>query len=300
MPSPLVVTVILNTNRRDDTLAALASLEQNDYKNHRVIVLDNASKDGSVESIRSAFPNVQIISLEENLGYAGNNNVGIKAALEMGADWVFVLNEDTIVATDCLGQMIKVGESNLKIGITGPTVYHHNEPDIIQSAGGTLDRHWQPIHNGQNEKDQGQYTAPKRVDWISGCAILVRREVIEQIGGLDERFFYYWEETDWCIRAREKGWEIWYVPQAKIWHKGVQRDYRPSPNVTYYATRNWLLVLSLHKAPLSVFAYVYWRILRTLYSWTFNSKYIEMREHRAAMWQGMIDFLHRRWGIRTV
>ncbi|HBX68697.1 MAG TPA: glycosyltransferase family 2 protein [Chloroflexi bacterium] len=298
MPQPYVITVILNTNRRTDTLEALASLEKNTYPNQAVIVLDNASTDGSVEAIREAFPQVEIISLTENLGYAGNNNVGIEAAIDKGADWVFVLNEDTILANDCLERLVEMGESDPQIGIVGPLVYHHNEPEVIQSAGGMLGPDWQSRHLGQNEPDLGQFPHPQAVEWISGCAILVRRAVIEQVGALDARFFYYWEETEWCLRSRKAGWRILMVPQAKLWHKGVQRDYTPNPSVTYYSTRNRLLMLSKHHAPIRVWAQTSWQITRTLTSWTIKPQWRSMRPHRAAMLQGLRDFLGHRWGMR--
>lgn len=297
---PSVITIILNTNRREDTLACLASLAKATYPNHHVIVLDNASTDGSPESIRSQFPGVQLISLSRNLGYTGNNNVGIQAAMQQGADWVFVLNEDTVVAEDCLAQMIATAEGDSKVGIVGPLVYHHDEPTVIQSAGGRLDKRWFAVHIGQNEDDRGQYSQPYTVDYISGCAILVRRPVIEQIGGLEEKLFYYWEETDWCTRAREYGWKVLLVPQAKLWHKGVQRDYRPGPNVTYYNTRNRLMFLSRHQAPFTVWLYAWYRTLLTMTSWTLRPKWREMRSHRDAMWQGVLDFLRGRWGMRVV
>jgi len=300
MADPFIATIILNTNRREDTLAAIASLEQCTYENHRVMVLDNASTDGSVEAIHSAFPKVQIIELEKNLGYAGNNNVGITAALVQGADWVFVLNEDTIVAEDCLAKLVKAGQSDPRIGILGPMVYHHNEPNIIQSAGGLMGKDWRAWHIAQNEKDQGQFPQAHFVDWISGCAILVRREVIEQVGMLDERFFYYYEETEWCLRARSKGWLVLHEPQAKLWHKGVQRDYRPSPSVTYYETRNRFLMLAKHHAHLIAWITVWIQTLRTLISWSIKPKWRSMRLHRDAMWQGTLDFLQHRWGMRIV
>jgi GT2 family glycosyltransferase len=300
MAQPYIVAVILNTNRREDTCAVLASLEQNTYQNHRVIVLDNASTDGSVPAIRTAFPAVQIIELRQNLGYAGNNNVGIQAALAQGAEWVFVSNEDTILAPDCLARLMQVGQSNPRIGVVGPMVYHHNEPNVIQSAGGKLRRDWQAWHLGQNERDQGQFSQAHEVDWISGCAILVRREVIEQVGMLDERFFYYWEETEWCLRAREAGWRIMHVPQAKLWHKGVQRDYQPGPSVTYYATRNHFLMLAKHQAPVMAWIVTWGQTLRTLASWSLKPQWRSKRAHRDAMWQGILDFLCRRWGIRSV
>jgi hypothetical protein len=171
---------------------------------------------------------------------------------------------------------------------------------VIQSAGGVLDKRWLAVHLGQNEPDSGQYSQPRFVDYISGCAILVKRPVIEQIGGLDERLFYYWEETDWCTRAREHGWKVLFAPQAKLWHKGVQRDYRPGPNVTYYNTRNRLLFLSKHHAPFSVWLYAWLRTLLTLLSWTVRPRWREMRSHRDAMWQGVLDFLRKRWGMRPV
>ncbi len=300
MVLPLIITVILNTNRREDTLAALESLGKSTCQRHREIVLDNASTDGSVQAIHAMFPGVQVISLTENLGYAGNNNVGIRTAVEQGADWVFVLNEDTIVDPECLSCLVEVGEGDPKIGIVGPMVYHFDEPGVIQSAGGVLDRMWNSIHAGQNQDDRGQFPGPRQVDWISGCAILVRRAVIQEIGGLDESFFYYWEETEWCVRARENGWRIVHVPAAKIWHKGVQRNYQPSPNVTYYATRNRFLLLSRHRAPFIVWIYAILRTARILASWTLKPRYRAMRQHRDAMWQGSLDFIRRRWGIRLV
>lgn len=294
--TPLVISVILNTNRRADTLECLGSLQAGSYANHRAIVLDNHSTDGSVEAIRAAFPNVDVVELSENRGYAGNNNVGIQLAMERGADWVFVLNEDTVLDPACLERLLAVGESAPGIGVVGPLVYHHDEPGVIQSAGGGMSARWEGFHYGQNEPDRGQFDRPHDVQWISGCGILVRRSVIQQIGGIDERFFIYWEETEWCTRALEAGWRIVQVPAAKMWHKGVQRDYRPKPSVTYYSTRNRLLLLSTHRAPALAWATAWAQILRTLTSWTIRPKWREKRAHRDAMWRGLVDFLFRRWG----
>ena len=294
--TPSVVSVILNTNRREDTLACLASLSRSSYPNHRALVLDNASTDGSRDAIRSAFPDVEVLELALNLGYAGNNNVGIEAALRAGADWVFVLNEDTVIAPDCLSRLIEAAEKDAGIGIVGPMVYHHDEPDVIQSAGGKLSRWWESFHLAQNARDEGQFAQPHRVDWISGCGILVRREVIEQVGAIDARYFYFWEETEWCVRAGRAGWRVLHVPGAKLWHKGVRRDYRPSPTVTYYATRNRLLTMAKHGAPALVRAVAWLQIFRTLASWTVRPKWALLKAHRRAMWLGVTDFLRGRWG----
>ena len=252
--------------------------------------------DGSVEAIQKTFPRVQIIQLDENLGYAGNNNVGIRAALNQGADWILMLNEDTIMAPDCISQIVETGESNPKIGIVGPMVYHYDEPNIIQSAGGHIDNRYSPTHLRQNEEDRGQFTEIHKVDWISGCAILVKRSVIEQIGLLDERFFIYMEELEWCMRAHKCGWNIVHVPQAKLWHKGVQRDYHPAPSVTYYFTRNRFLLLSKQHASLLTWFSAWWQTLWTLTSWSVRPKWRLMSKHRNAMWHGMWDFLGKNWG----
>ena len=291
-----IISLILNTNRCKDTLDCLSSLRANTYRCHREIVLDNHSTDGSIDAITSAYPDDQIIELSENLGFAGNNNVGIRAALDQGADWIFVLNEDTVLAPDCLEHLVEIGESDPKIGIVGPMVYHYDEPDVIQSAGGIFGRYWESIHLAKNEQDRGQYTRPHQVEWISGCAILVRRAVIEQVGMIDERFFYFWEETEWCLRAGKAGWRIMHVPQAKLWHKGVQRDYRPNPSMIYYGTRNRFLMLAKHHATLKTWAAAWGQTLRTLVSWTIKPKWRSMRNHRNAMWRGMVDFIRHRWG----
>lgn len=296
MTQPYVITIILNTNRRDDTLACLESLSRSTYTNHKIIVLDNASSDGSVEAIRAGFPAVEIIALSENTGYAGNNNVGIKAAIEQGADWVFVLNEDTVLAATCIEQLVQAGESDARTGIVGPLVYHYDEPTVIQSAGGQISRFWESSHIAQNTPDSGQFTQPRPVDWISGCAILVRRAAIEQAGMLDERFFYYWEEVEWCLRIRRHGWNIMHVPAAKLWHKGVQRDYQPKPSVSYYNTRNRFLMLKKHHAPAAVWLFTWAQMARTLISLTVKPKWRSKRPHRDAMWRGAIDFLRQRWG----
>jgi GT2 family glycosyltransferase len=173
MTPPLVITVILNTDRKEDTLAALESLSKSDYPNMQVIVLDNATMDGSREAILAAFPGVSVVSLERNLGYAGNNNVGISEALKRNADWIFVLNEDTLLAPDCISHLVEAGCTEERVGVVGPMVYHNNEPNIIQSAGGRMDSSWRAWHRGQNEPDRGQFSALQPVEWISGCAIMV-------------------------------------------------------------------------------------------------------------------------------
>lgn len=299
-PAPSVVTIVLNTNRRDDTLECLASLEaQTGVRNH-VIVLDNRSTDGSVDAIRARFPATEIISIDQDKGYAGNNNVGIRAAAVHEPDWLLILNEDTVLDPRCLERLVAAGESDPRIGMVGPMVFHHDEPTVIQSAGGQLGRFWESIHVGANETDQGQFDRVRDVDWISGCALLVRQAVVDRIGALDERFYYYWEETEWCVRTRKFGWRIVHAPDAKLWHKGVRRHYVPSPNVTYYNTRNKFLLMSTHRASRYVWCVEWTRTAKTLLAWTLKSRWRQSQEkHRKAMVQGVVDYLMGHWGVRA-
>ena len=128
---------------------------------------------------------------------------------------------------------------------------------------------------------------------------MLRRQVIEQIGGLDESFFYYWEETDWCLRAREAGWSIMHVPKAKLWHKGVQRLYKPSVSVSYYNTRNRFMLFSKHNAPLRAWTFAWFETLRTMLSMSLRPKWRDNRVNRDAMVWGVIDFLRHRSGKRV-
>lgn len=296
---PTIVTVVLNTSRKDDTLQCLASLAAQTVRDiNQVIVLDNGSVDGSIDAIGRSFPDVQIAPIHRDAGYAGNNNVGIRRALACRPEWIFILNEDTVLDRECLAQMLAAAKEDATIGIVGPLVLHHDEVDVIQSAGGQLTRYWESRHIAANQPHRAAIARVTEVDWVSGCALLVRRAVVEQVGMLDERFYYYWEETEWCVRAKKAGWRIVNAPAARLWHKGVRRDYRPGANVSYYNTRNRLLLLSIHHPPMRVWLVVWFQTARTLLSLSIRPKWRKLHAHRDAMWQGVVDFLAGRSGIR--
>lgn len=295
---PKVSVLVLNWNSKAITLQCLESLDKLDYPKECMclVVIDNASTDGSIAAVQEAYPDVQLIVNPENLGYAGGNNVGIKQALDEHAELILLLNNDTLVDSPMLSSLVATLEENPKAAIAGPMVYHANEPHIIQSAGGTLDQAWHGWHAGHNQVDRGQYDRARSVEWLSGCALLIRAAAIQQVGFLDERFYSYYEDLDWCIRMRAVGWDILHVPQAKLWHFGVQRLYSPPPSVTYYMTRNHLLLLLKHHAHFLT----WWNGLAVnlclLINWSLNPKWRSMKNHRNALWRGMVDFLGQRWG----
>jgi len=238
--SPKVFIIILNWNNWPDALECLESLENNDYHNYQVVIIDNGSK----EKLQAPSPEIKIIYNKENLGFSGGNNVGIKYALEKGADYVLLLNDDTIVAPDFLSRLVEAGESDKKIGIVGPKIYFYEDRNRIWSAGGKLN--W--LYNkgslrGWDQIDKGQYDSPKiqETPHLTGCCVLVKKEVIEKIGLMPEDYFFYYEDTDWLMRARRTGYKCVFIPEAKIWHKISRSAVAESSTYIYYHARNGLI-----------------------------------------------------------
>lgn len=291
MRSIPVAAVILNWRKPIETLACLDALGD-----CVAVVVDNGSGDDSVETIRRARPDVPLFMLEENRGYTGGNNAGISWALAQNSEWILLLNDDVILTPDGLEELLKIGQSHPQAGFVGPLVLHSNPGDVIQSAGGWLDRRWRSGHRGINQADCGQYRQVESVPWLSGCALMVRSQMVREIGPLDERFFLYEEELEWCLRGRQASWEALFAPQAKVWHAGVGPGYEPKPYVTYYMTRNHFLLLAKFRAGFLPWADAIFQALRTLLSWTIRPRWRFKRAHRDALWRGMVDFIRRRWG----
>jgi GT2 family glycosyltransferase len=220
--NPKVSIIILNWNGLEDTIECLESLKEVRYPNYEVIVVDNGSKGNDAAVLEQRLrDHVHLIRNDKNYGYTGGNNIGIRYALDNSSpDYLLILNNDTVVAPDFLDHMIEVTENDASIGIAGPKVYYHGFPNRIQGAGARVDmRTGQAYHIGIKEIDCGQYDSQRKVDYVFGCCMLIKREVVERIGLFDESYFCYWDETDYCFRAREAGYRVIYIPQAKIWHK---------------------------------------------------------------------------------
>lgn len=216
----LVYIIVLSWNGKQDTIDCLQSLQALSYANARILLVDNASTDGTVQTIRSLFPNVEILANQANLRFAGGNNVGVRHALANNADYVLLLNNDTIVEPDFLTHLIRIAEYDTPVGMVAPKIYYFHQPRLIWFAGGKIEwwKGW-ISHIGIREVDRGQYDAIREADYLTGCCILVKRQVIDRIGLLDERYFLYGEDVDWCLRAKRAGYRLLYVPSAVIWHK---------------------------------------------------------------------------------
>ncbi|MBU1298073.1 MAG: glycosyltransferase family 2 protein [Bacteroidetes bacterium] len=220
MTGPLVYIIVLSWNGKADTLECLSSLKELVYPNYRVLVVDNASSDGSAEEVKSQFPDVELIVNKENLRFAGGNNVGIEYAVSKNADYILLINNDTIVDNNFLSELVRTAESDNEIGMVGPKIYYYSEPNRIWYAGGKIElwKGWLS-HIGVRELDNGQYNQTKETDFISGCCLLVKSEVIKKVGLLDTAYYIYGEDVDWCVRASRAGYRLMYEPKAIIWHK---------------------------------------------------------------------------------
>ena len=202
------------------TAECLESLVRVDYHRRKILLVDNGSTDGSLNTIRAARRGADILALPSNLGFAGGMNAGIRHALGRGAEMVLLLNNDTRVDRAFLRAMVDAMLSHPAAGMVVPKIYYAAEPTRIWFAGGAIS-FWLGTmrHIGIREYDRGQYDTPREIQHATGCCLLVRREVIGRVGMLDESYYLYGEDADWVARTRTAGYQIIYEPQAKIWHK---------------------------------------------------------------------------------
>lgn len=220
MSEPLVYIVVLNWNGRELVLDCLSSIRKLRYSNVTAVVVDNGSTDGSVEAVKEGYPDVILIENSRNLYWSGGNNEGIKFALEKQADYILLLNNDTIVDSDMIREMVDAAEQDSSIGLLAPKIYYHHDPELLWYAGGrvnlVLGRLW---HIGIREKDRGQYDQVSEVDYVTGCALMIRNAVAHHIGLIDTAYTLYCEDVDYSVRARKAGYRLVMVPSAKMWHK---------------------------------------------------------------------------------
>lgn len=250
--------VIVNYNGGEDVLECLQSVSRLEVESEKleIIVVDNGSKDRSVAMIKTQFSQVRVYENQENLGFAEGNNVGIKEALKGGADYVMLLNSDTLIDRDCLKELLKVTREDQKIDVLCPKIYFaagfefHKERykkvergRVIWYAGGKID--WQNIlgiHRGVDKVDNGQYDKITKIEFATGCCLLVKREVFEKVGLLDKGYFLYLEDLDFSVRVKKAGFQLVFVPKAIVWHKNLGTTRQESATrQAYYYTRNRLL-----------------------------------------------------------
>lgn len=268
----------------------------------------SASTSHKTQQTSNASQQITLITNESNLGFAGGNNVGINHIFESGIKnhelgidnvYILLLNNDTVVDSQFLNELIKVGESNKKIGILGPLIYYYSEPKKIQFGGGKIEKFMtRGVHMYLNELDQGQFSDVDYnvVDYYTGCALMIKKEVIDKIGLMPEDYFLYYEDVDWNLRARKAGYISVIVPKAKIWHKVSASAKQGSPSYIYYHSRNGLLAAK-RNAPFFIRQMVY------LYSfWILGKQIIKLaimpskRVWAKNIIRGILDFYRKKTG----
>ncbi|MBU6383022.1 MAG: glycosyltransferase family 2 protein [Verrucomicrobia bacterium] len=244
-----IVIILLNWNGKKDTLECLASLTHMTYPNFQILIVDNGSKDDSVAVLRQAHPHIPILETGTNLGFAGGNNVGIEWALRHHAEWIFLLNNDTITAPDCLDALMRAAQEQPRAKILGAKILRYHQPDIVDHLGGF----WNPQIGEFESPDAGHpdhpYYPMREVDYVCGAALFMHRSVPETIGLLEPKFFLFWEESDFCYRAKRAGLQVWTAPEAKVWHKVSSSFTGGKPHMHYFWWRSRLLWIERNCTP---------------------------------------------------
>jgi GT2 family glycosyltransferase len=333
-----VAVIILNWNGWEDTIECLESVFQIQYPHYQVFLVDNNSEDESVEKIRSYCEgkikpssgasnevkkplnlleisdqykgtaeleslkqDIVLIKNKKNYGFAGGNNIGMGIAkIIMDPDYFLLLNNDTVVDSEFLNYLVEKGDENQKNGFMGPKTYFYDKPEVIQAAGGgKVDfQHGESIRIAHDQSDHGQFDMDMGIDYVMGSCLLVKRAIADQIGFLDEKFFMYWEDVDWCFRGSEQGYKSLYVHQSKIWHKEGTSSETTAKN--YYHTRNRLIFTRRHASKIQYSRFLIYFLLfigieRSYHYWRIK----DLKMYRY-MLQGLIDGLKGNMGVMNM
>ena len=293
--TPLYV-VILNLNLKDDTIACIETVLEAGVSLTQIILVDNGSSDGSAAALAARFGSeLRIICNSENLGFTGGNNIGISEAMARGAASVLLLNNDTVIAPNAIELLLEAGELPERPGILGPAIFYFDTPERLWKLGDIRYR-WlpMPLNISQASMARRADLSPFEVSYITGCAMLVRREVFEQVGLFDERYFAYFEEADFICRAREAGFRVWAVPRANVWHKVSATSKRDKPFFHYLRSRNQVRFYHEHPhGPFAVFreAYILLKMVKTSISDIGQGNWRLL----GPLWRGMMDGYLELW-----
>jgi GT2 family glycosyltransferase len=239
---PLISIITVNFNGLDMTLDLLKSIDSQSYKNVEIFVVDNASIEDPSVFLQKSHPHIKFIRSEKNLGFAGGNNLAVK---EAKGDFLFFINNDAEITEGCLQRLVALFSEQPKLGIVSPLLLYFNESkgsdkDLIQYAGTTRVDSVTARNKtlGEKEWDNGQFNAATETAYAHGAAMMIKREVLDNVGVMFEDFFLYYEELDWCERIRKAGYDIYVEPRARVYHKESASVQKISGLKTYYLNRN--------------------------------------------------------------
>jgi GT2 family glycosyltransferase len=240
-----VSIVIVNWNNYVDTFECIESIYEIDYKNIEIIVVDNGSTDGSYQKLLSSRKIDILLRSAKNVGFSAGHNIGIKRALVNGADYVMIINNDTVVAKDFLSEMVLFMDRNSDAGVVGGKIYYHSHPNTIWTIGGDVSLfRGGSVYYGNKQEDVGQYENVLELTHISGCLSMVRSEVFKEVGLLSEQYFFRGEEWDFCYRVKHSKYKMFYIPTSKIWHKVSKSVVRFSMFDIYCAYRAKIIFIN--------------------------------------------------------
>ncbi len=242
MTTPKVSVIILNYKGLGDTIECVQAVRRSDYPSLEIVLVDNASADGSAEALRCRFSGVRFIENRENLGYAGGNNVGIRAAFERGADYVFVLNNEAVPVRNTVSRLVASAEKNPRATILAPQVLFYDHPDTVNSLGTRMDWFRLRPHRGAcgQARSASLSALPREREILPGSALFFTKKLFAEVGLFDERYFLIHEDAELCLRNRRKGHVNLVVPDAVVYHK-TSRTLSSYPYLTdYYSLRNFL------------------------------------------------------------
>lgn len=292
---PRVCIALVNWNLKQVTLECLASLRGLRYTNFEVVVVDNGSTDGSPTAIAEQFPEAAQVVHPENLGSTAGFNAGFLYALAAGADYAFLINNDTVLDPDALDILVDVCE-NPEVGIASPLILYADAPEKIWSAGSMQSRLTLDLlgNHGRGEN----FEKVTRRDFLTGCAMLVKREVLELVGVMDRDFFLYYEDMDFCLRVKQAGYHLVVAPKARMWHKvSLSGGGSGSLTETYWMARNVILFYRKHARSWQWLFIVPWRsgaILKKSVGFIVRRKWAHLREY----WRGLRDGVRSAAGWR--
>ena len=252
--APPVAVIVLHWGVEADTLACLRSVVATGFPARPLLVVDNGTGLPSDATIAAIAPGAEVIRLPQNLGYTGGNNVGIRRALERGAAYVVIVNNDAMLEATCLDVLVRTAQAaGPRTAAVGAKVLQSSDPSRIWIAYGRLTYRAALVERvGADAADAPGPHEPRDVDWVSGCAVLFTREGLETVGVFDERFFAYHEDVDWCTTARQHGYHVLYAPEARAHHRGggSTASYNGGGAVRYLCARNTVLFARKHAGPL--------------------------------------------------
>lgn len=237
--------VIPTYNRADDLIACLDSLSTAKIMKEQIIVVDNHSNDDTIDKLKRNHPEVHLIPLPENLGASRASNIGFEHAQKNNAEFILRLDSDTIVDQNFINPLLTRAEENPEVGILSPKIYYDDPSDEIWFAGANQHPwHFGTIEGHRHEKDAPGNAHVREVDYVWGAAMLIKREVLQKTGGFDTDFFVYYEEVDFCLRVKEFGYKLLFVPNSHVWHKvGSSAN---NAWTAYHWNRNKMLLYRKH------------------------------------------------------